>query len=447
MSRRSVPHIEPADLRDVATEERVDRIWARLEQDLVTARAEPPRRASRAVVWAVAATFAAFGGGLVAGRMVWSPPARELSAAVATHERAGTDVFAAGSQERTYALPGGGSITLAPGSMIEMERAGSGAMRLRLLTGEASFDASQGALAIVSGEATVATAPGSRVRVQKRDDNLDVRVASGTAEVSSPAGTRALRMGEQMDGVPTRTTTTAVTPPVVRVSPQPTLHVARDDGPQVAVVQVAAAPSWRDHYQAGRFDEALELLKQEPGGLADAVRNAKSANELMAIAEIARIKGGDAQASLRAYHRVADELGASANGPIAARALAKHYESAGQADLAAKYLDQAAKGVLGEDVICDRMRSEERAGNKGEAAARASEYLSSYPNGRCKNDANRILAGDEPGEGSEPSDPYDAPAGSASAVPSASGAPSTASAAPSGGAPAPSAGGKPPSDP
>lgn len=427
MSRQSVPRIQPEDLRDVASEERVDRIWTRLEQDLVAVRAAPPARASRVVVWAVAATFAAFGGGLLAGRAVWTPAQQSPSAVVAASDRTTLDVFAAGSQERTYTLPGGGRITLAPGSMIELEHAGSNDMRLRLLSGEASFNAAQGSLAIVSGEALVATAPGSLVQVQKRDDNLDVRVATGSAQVTSPAGMRALQMGEQLDGVPTRTTTTSVNPHVVRVSPTTTTQRAsRDDAP---TAQVATAPTWRDHYDAGRFAEALSLLNTQSGGVSAAVANAKTAAELMAISDVARYRGGDPQAAIRALQRVADEFGGSPNAPIAALGLAKYYETTGQADLAKKYRDQATKGVLGEDAICDQMRAEHRAGNKTEASERASEYLRKYPNGRCKDDANRILSsGDADGDG-ESSDPAENPAPPSTSATAPSGS-SSASAAP-----------------
>jgi hypothetical protein len=402
MSRPSVPPIQPTDLRDIASEERVERIWGRLEQELVSVRARPAR-ASRTMVWAVAATFAAFGGGLFAGKILWKERTGGPSPVVATNDRATVDVFAAGSQERTYALPGGGRVTLAPGSMIEMERAGGSDVRLRLLSGEASIDTAQAsdqALAIVSGEATVATAPGSVVQVRQRADNLDVRVAAGSAQVSSPAGTRALRKGDQLDDVPTRTTTTSAHQPA-RVVPVHTARSARNDG--APVVAVAVAPGgWRELYSANKFPEALDLLKQQPGGIAGAVTSAKNAEELMAISDLARSKGGDGAAAITALRRVADDFPSSVYGSTAAYQLGKHYDAAGLPDLAKKYRDQAAqKGVLSEDALCAQMLAEHRAGNKAEAAARATEYQGKYPNGRCKDDATRILSG---GDASEDSD-------------------------------------------
>lgn len=428
MNRRKVPPIQPSDLRDVASEERVDRIWSRLEQDLASVRVRPAGRATRTVVWAAAATFVAFGAGLASGRVVWHEPQAGPSAVAAAHDRTEIDVFAAGSQERTYALPGGGRVTLQPGSMVELEHGSGSDVRLRLLSGQASLDtaqAGQGALAIVSGEATVATDPDSVVQVQMRDDNIDVRVASGSAQVSSPAGRRALRRGERMDGVPTRVTTSAVNQqPVVHVAstPGPTAHVARSDASAAPAAQVAVAPGWHELHREAKFDEALALLKAQPGGIAGAIDSAKSAGELMIISDLARWKGGDTAQGFRALQIVADAYPSTQQGQTAAYLLGKHYETT-QPDLAKKYLALAQKGVLSEDAICAQMRQAQNAGNKDEAAARATEYLGAYPNGRCKDDANRILSGGDADGDGEPSgsdgDPS-APAPSASASASVS---------------------------
>jgi len=435
MSRRSVPPIQPTDLRDVASEERVERIWGRLEQDIVTLRARPAR-ASRTMVWAVAATFAAFGVGLFAGRVVWKERTGGPSPVVATTDRATVDVFAAGTQERTYTLPGGGSVTLTPGSMIEVERVGGSDVRLRLLAGEASLDTAQAsgqALAIVSGEATVATAPGSVVHVRQRADNLDVGVSSGSAQVSSPAGTRALGKGERMDDVPTRTTTTSAQQPV-RVAPLHTARVARNDGSPASVVAVAPT-GWREQHVANKWPEALDLLKQQPGGIAGAVDSAKSAAELMAISDVARQKGGDASQGIRALRRVADEFSASAYASTAAYTLGNHF-AASQPDLAKKYREQAAqKGVLSEDALCAQIAADHTAGNKDEAATRASEYLGKYPNGRCKDEAQRIRDGGGDAEDADPPATAESSPGSAPGSAAAPAAPAPA--------PSPSASSKP----
>src|SRR5262249_44822383 len=155
--------------------------------------------------------------------------------------------------------------------------------------------------------------------------------------------------------------------------------------------------------------EALEELKKQPGGISGAVQSAKSAGDLMAISDLAGGKGGDQSARIAALKKVADEFGATGYGPVAARLLSKYYDGAGQPDLAKKYRDQGAQiSVFGEDDLCDQMAVEHRAGHKGEAAARAVEYLRKYPNGRCKDEANSIQSGDAADDAYAPSD--DAPA-------------------------------------
>ncbi len=428
-----VPKIQPMDLRDVASEERIERIWNRLDQDVEALRVRPSPKPSRTLVWAIAATFAAFGAGLLVGRSVMHAPNVSTETPVAARDVATIDVFAAGSQERSYSLPGGGRITLTPGSMVELERTGGRDLRLRLLTGEASLDTGEGpgqALAIVSGEATVATAPGSMVSVQRHADNLDVRVVGGSAQVSSPAGTHALRKGEQMEDVPTRQTTAAVPPPVVRVSPGASVRVARNDPPAAAVP--AATPSWRELHAASKFDEAADAFKTQVGPLLTAINSAKSAEELMVLSDLARTSNGDQVAAERALHRIADDFGSSTYGPIAAKQLARVYAQRNP-ELAKKYLDQAAqKKAFSEDAMCAQMLAEHQAGNKDAASARASEYLGKYPNGRCKDDANRILGGsveDDDGSASETPTPS-ATASTSSAAPVAPSVAPTAKPAP-----------------
>lgn len=424
MSRGSVPPIQPTDLRDVASEERVERIWSRLDQDIAMLRARPAPRPSRAAVWAVAATFAAFGVGLFAGRVVWRERTIGPAPVLATNDRPSVDVFAAGSQERTYALPGGGTVTLAPGSLIELERSGGSDVRLRLLSGEASLDTAQApdrGLAIVSGEATIATAPGSTISVRQRADNLDVRVVGGSAEVSSPAGTQSLGKGEQMENVPTRATTAANNPaPVVRVAVNPGKNRQPHNGDAKAAI--AVAPSWRELHLQFKDDEAFEALRQQSGGVSGAVASAKTAEDLMALFDVLRFHSHDQGAAMTALRRVADEFGATTSGTTAAYQLSRAYESSGQSDLAKKYRDQATKGVFAASALCDAMRVEQKAGRKVEATARATEYLSNYPNGPCKDEAKLLRDGDADDEDLSPE-----PSGSASsAAPVPSSAPSAA---------------------
>jgi len=106
MSRRSVPPIDPRDLRDHADEARIARVWQRIEHDLTGFEA-PTRRPSSFLVLAAAAAFAAFGGGLFLGKVAFLDRGT-ASIQAPTRDGLGVDVLAAGSEARTFALPGGG---------------------------------------------------------------------------------------------------------------------------------------------------------------------------------------------------------------------------------------------------------------------------------------------------------------------------------------------------
>src|SRR3954469_6364452 len=141
MSRRSVPRISPNDLRDHADEARIARVWDRIERDLGGFEA-PAARPPRLVYLAIAAAFAAFGGGILVGKLAFQDRPGGAVAVVASPDRSTVDVLAAGSEGRTFALPGGGMLTLQPGATVEIERGGTST--LKLLQGEASIDTGAG---------------------------------------------------------------------------------------------------------------------------------------------------------------------------------------------------------------------------------------------------------------------------------------------------------------
>lgn len=190
MSRRGLPRIAPADLRDHATEERIARVWDRIEHDLAAREPSSSRRAGVAAMLA-AATLSAFAGGLWLGKTIWSdeqgaPP--PTAVAPTDDVPSLVDVFAAGSRGRTFQLPGGGTISLTAGTTVEVEQAGGGALTLRLVQGEAWLDTVIGtrtaALSIVAGEARLAAAAGSVLRVRHNVDDIDVNVADGSVKLT-----------------------------------------------------------------------------------------------------------------------------------------------------------------------------------------------------------------------------------------------------------------------
>ncbi|WP_437779725.1 FecR domain-containing protein [Sorangium sp. So ce1097] len=408
MSRRELPRIAPADLRDHATEERIARVWDRIEHDLQAREPASPRRAGAAAL--LAATLAAFAGGLWLGKSIWGEePAAPAPTAVAPTDDVPSlvDVFAAGMQGRTFQLPGGGSISLTPGTTVEVEqRADGGALTLRLVQGEASLDTVSGprtaALSLVAGEARLAMASGSALRVRHNVDDIDVDVTDGSVKLTSPAGSRELGRGDAEEGVPIRERTAAVTPPEPRRSraappPRASEPVASAEAPPVVAPQ-PPPPDWRARYNAGNVAEALQSLQQQSGGVDGAIASAKTARELMDLSDLLRTKGGDRSAAMRAFARVVESFPADANAPIAAYKLGDMYASMGEQALAARYYEQARslspEGNLAQDSFCKRIRAEVVAGNKDEASTMAREYVTKYPDGRCE-DVQRLISGED----------------------------------------------------
>jgi hypothetical protein len=394
MSRRSFPRIAPADLRDHADEARIGRVWERIERDLggEAAAAAPSRRAGLLYV-AIAATFAAFGGGLLVGKVAWDHRAPEAMPSKSP-DKISVEVHAAGTQIRAVPLPGGGRLTLSPGTTVELERTSADALTLNLLQGEASIDtagAARKALAIVAGDARLNTQAGSVLSVRRNQDDLDVTVNEGTVDISSPAGSQRLGRNEHQ-AVPIHTTTVASAPidapaPRMRVLPP-----RRPVGPAAKINKTASIPDWLARYDANDFDGAFTLLKKRD--ISATIDAARSARELMAIATVVRGKG-DRSAEIRANERLVKGFASDQRASLAAGRLADLYQGSGEADLAKTYRDQvgplARNATTGSDsLFCNLISGES---DKTKAALLAKEYLDKYPDGECHEKFEKMLQG------------------------------------------------------
>jgi FecR protein/Tetratricopeptide repeat len=438
MSRRSVPRIAPADLRDHADEARVDRIWERLDPALPGAAA--PRRPVTYAWIALAASFAAFGGGLLLGKAAFHDGAPASISPITAVEHSTIDVLAAGSEGRSFPLPGGGQLALQPGATVELERSGEGAVTLKLVQGEAAIDtASAGrtaALVIVAGDARLNTQAGSVLNVRRNQDDMDVAVRDGSVSLTSPDGTRKLAGGDHADAVPIHGATAAVSPtssPLANNARAPLgPRGRRPNDPRHGKPVVVAGPEWLARYNNADYASALALLRQEPGGLAGAIANARSGGELMAISTLARDKSGDPSAAMSALKSLIERFPNDENAQAAAYTLGTILEKAGKIDEAREYWSRAGKlnGPLAENVLCRQIKAAQAAGHKDEAIRGAEEYVAKYPDGPCKDDAEDILPGDGAPSKAAPA-PSTAPSAAPSVAPSAPDGP----AAGNGGAP------------
>lgn len=458
MSR--LPSIDPRDLRDPADDARVERIWSRVREGLpvpaTVVSARKPTFARTAFMFAAAAGM--FGAGIAIGKM--GEPEAEPSSVHATADSSMTDVFAAGSRPRSFALPGGGRITVEPGSMVEVVSISDVLVNLSLLRGAASVDAVSIPIDVVAGEAIVTAPAGASVSLARRESDLDVLVAQGSAYVSSPAGQQVVKGGHVLSRVPIVATLTSnegpdpIAPPVPveiadrdphHATPSPTgsaidPSTSADPAP-TSTATVAALPdapaTWLTLAQGNKHKEALALM-EKGAGLEATIQSAQSARELMYLWELAAA-ANKANLQVRALRRVADEFGSDPSAYVAAMQLAQLYDSTDKS-LAAKYREKAAQTKsLAEVALCAQVRAMVEEGEDVDprrATLKASEYLQSYPMGSCAGDAKSLLE-EVAGRSTGPQGPpY--PSGSGSSAPndSKSGATSSsASSAPPPGAP------------
>lgn len=449
-----------AQLRDPAEDAAVvGRLWARIDTSVSGANvsqgaselAAPAFTGSRSWrtgrVLLLAASFAAlaFGGGVYVGGVALKEEAPVLAA---DPDRPTDSIFASGSKEKSFVLPNGSALTLKPDSLVEVLRTSTDSMTLSLLRGSVSIEASEGqSFAVLAGEARVTAAAGSHVSLTRNAEDVDVRVAQGAAEVSSPAGRHRIEQGQALARVPTYAWTLsqhqptprpepdeeAVTPPSPAPVAQPKATPESTSQPEVAPpaptnlppAPIASLRSWRALANQGKYDEAFDAL-QEGVGFEATLANAQSATELTALSEIAGRKHPELR--LRALHRAADEFASEADGRAAAAELALLYQSSNR-ELAAKYRQIGSQAsALAETLFCSELRGFSADSNPVERRhlrARALEYATTYPKGTCAEQANYILAetkADAPPEPAPSEEPTDATPPSA---PSAAPAPSS----------------------
>jgi hypothetical protein len=407
MNRRNLPQIDPADLRDHATAETVDRVWGRIEADLGVARvARAGARRWTVLLSAAAVVVVAFSGGVLSGRLAWQRAELPEQAQVerASDERPLLDVLAAGTQARTFELPGGGHITLSPGGTVEIVRNADGSLSLMLVQGEARVDAEgvTHALAVFAGEAMLSIPGGSALRVRRAaDDTMDVSVSDGTVHMVAPSGSRSLRRGERADAIPIHAAVSQVAPlPPLRTHPPAPLPPRERSAAEPGKV-LATGPDWVAQSNAGNITEALRILRGHADGIRGAILAARSAQELMDIHDVVTSSPEPAEKALavEALRRIVESFPDSQYAQIAAFKLGQAYQHSNPAE-SRRWFEKAQSfaGPLSEDALCRRFRAA-----RGEEASRlAADYLQRYPEGRCKDDAERVAAGDDGAAEEEP---------------------------------------------
>ncbi|MBW2524736.1 MAG: FecR domain-containing protein, partial [Deltaproteobacteria bacterium] len=184
-------------LRDHGDPERIERGWSRLEAQLplITGGRRGRTRHADRWLWLSAAAVLGFVLGVGADRWLApdsSAPTARRAALTPADDQGPQQVFAAGETRRRYPLPGGGFLSLAPGTIVDTVTRDGRGLTLRLVRGEASMstqtDAGQGRstpLSMMVGDAQVYTSSGN-VRVRKSGETAELEVLHGSARIASP---------------------------------------------------------------------------------------------------------------------------------------------------------------------------------------------------------------------------------------------------------------------
>jgi hypothetical protein len=408
----SLPSIQPNDLRDHVDPARVERIWSRVASALpeertqraaITAEKQSfsrPALFSRAAVGlAVAASFA--GGALVHASFFSSPDITSATMATSEHVNgARSQVYAAGSSGRTFELDNGVKLTLGPEGLMELDREGAHGPVFKLLRGKVAVDATDGQVAIRSGEATLRLAGAAATIAILGPETLEATVSRGVVDVDSPD--EAVRHLSSADSVQRISTAKKVatreddskidrTDLARRASPSSEPRIEEVAvAPEATSSPVAAPPSWYEIYKTDRASEALRVVEQS-GGLDALVGNAQSASELLALEDLART-AGRSEVRIRALTRIADEFPTSSAASVAARTLANLFEKIGEKDKAAFYNARLKGTAFEQDAICDQLRGHmARDPIPAETLSLANGYLVKYPDGTCRDLAQSIV--------------------------------------------------------
>ncbi len=144
----------------------------------------------------------------------------------------------------------------------------------------------------------------------------------------------------------------------------------------------APTPEWQRLAALGDYEAAHRAL--ESGSGFDAAADRATAEQLMLLHDLARIKGQRARAT-SALRKVVERHRGDPNAPLAAYTLGtlleKDGDRAGAAAAFTLYRELAPKGDLAEDVLARQVEVALEQGDLGRARELARQYARDYPNG------------------------------------------------------------------
>jgi transmembrane sensor len=287
----------------------------------------------------------------------------------------------AASMETSFA--DGSKVALGPGARLEPLESTARSVVLMLASGRATFDVEPGGPRRWSVECGLATVEvvGTRFVITRSAERVLVEVERGTVLVRGervPNRVQRLTAGSALEVLsPPNPLTLQATAPALPVAPS-----AVPADPTAPKAPAAAPRVWRDLATHGAYTDAYRSLG--PSGMGAEVAHSASAQDLLALADVARLSGHAAEA-VPPLTRVLTEHLDDSRAPIAAFTLGKlHLATLGQPAAAARDFSKAiALGLpsgLMEDAFGYLVEARGKAGDSAGARAAAESYRKKFPN-------------------------------------------------------------------
>jgi transmembrane sensor len=377
------------ELRDPVRESQVARMWSKIQA----------RRASSRTPMKSVMIWATVGALLGVAVMLAVEGARNRDRHVATVERArdeGALLLAsrapmktidvtANVPSRSVELSDGSHIQVEPASHLETLASSASEVVFRLAFGRAVFDVVPGGprrWVVEAGLARVEVV-GTRFGVTRNPERVHVDVTRGVVLVRGatvPDGVVRVEAGGELDVLPPQSEGAA---PAPAGSDNASSHLRLPS-------QAHSVATWRTSANGGRYAEAYAALGR--GGVGRETARSDSADELLALADVARLSGHPAEA-VEPLERILREHAGSAGAALAAVTLGRIQLGLNEPAEAARAFERALSlrvpAGLAEDVYARLVEARARAGDHAGAAAAAREYERRFPTGRRSADVLR----------------------------------------------------------
>lgn len=298
----------------------------------------------------------------------------------------------AGAEAKTFRFRDGGRVVLDPDTALETLANDGAGIELALRRGRARLEVKPGprryVLELLGYRAQTA---GAELSAWRNEQEVGVVVFTGEVVLRGDGEPRTLGAGQTfrhaLPGAPptTNDSTHSATAP-----PTPTTPAA----PAALAPPPATRAGWRALASEKRFDQAWDTLGER--GVRDAARAASTVDDLLQLADVARLSGHAAE-SLPLLLRVEKEfpsdpraaLAAFTRGRVLGDNLRRPAEAADAFDAA---LGLGLPDALGETAAFRVVSARKAAGDHAAAVAAARRYLERYPAGAHRGDVDRVLS-------------------------------------------------------